>query len=263
MSKKRKSNIYDFPELYFDLFYPEPHQKDWVFNNISELFPGGIKNLMDPACGSGTWIYSIPSDYYLGIDINPNMVKWSTDKLQNRNGDIKQGNMLYTKDYTNKKFDLIINPESTIGHLENLAEIKTHLDSVRQVIKDDGFYFLGMPLKNNFFQEEVVNSEYQSEWKKLSTGGRGKMKMWHSVNLNDSEQLITHYSVEIENNEIYPSRIAGDFDIRSFNSNEVQDLIGLCGFELYKVNYMQFPEYPSSMNLHDLGLTSLILKPVM
>lgn len=260
--QKKMLNIYDYPELYFFLFKPEPLIQKWAEENLHHYFPNGVDNFLEPACGPGYWINKIKSNYFLGVDINPKTISWAKGNTEKKEGDFLIGDMRHLEECTDSKFDLVLNLESTIGHLDSISDVCNHLKSVRKVISKNGYYFLGVPLLNDYFQDEINLISYKTNSIKLKSGGSGVLKMSSNFVSNTQNVLRLSYEIRISNSSKYESKINCFLDLKSFDSIEITQIIKSAGFIICKVNYMQFPETPSSKSLYNLGLVSLILKPI-
>jgi SAM-dependent methyltransferase len=254
------SVIYNFPELYELLFTPYESQIRWLDKMLATYFPNGVSAFFEPACGAGFWLDYIKAEYSVGVDINYEMVSWCEKRFSRLNSiNIRHGDMrLLPKDLIGK-FDLALNLESTIGHLATIEELMAHMKSLRVSLKNEGFYFLGCPLKNILIDKLEATEEYNTEYKTLCSF-KAKLKIW-SDQISDIKSR-THYIVQVEGEPKYPSEIEGDFDINQYDSIDIVELISDSGFELISATYMDMPDTPESPNLYNLGLTSLVLKAV-
>jgi SAM-dependent methyltransferase len=255
-------NIYDYPELYFSLFEPEQLIQKWAEKNLHHYFPNGVDNFLEPACGPGFWIKKIKPKKFLGIDINPKTIEWAKQNSEIKEGEFLVGDMRNLEKFTQNKFDLVLNLESTIGHFHYLEDVVKHLKSVRKVITENGYYFLGVPLLNEYFQEEINLLSYKANPVKLKSGGEGTLEMKSSfANQKIEDILRLTYSIEIKDNPLYPKNLVCSYDLKSFDANEITKIIEDSKFKICQANYMQFPDNPSSKTLYNLGLVSLVLKP--
>lgn len=255
------SGVYNFPEIYDLLFYPYESQIKWLERMLATYFPDGVKGLLEPACGSGYWLERVSFEYAAGIDINPNMVQWCKAKFKhNENIVIKLGDMCTLPRELFEKFDLSINVESTIGHLQSYCEVSQHLKSVRHALKSGGFYFLGCPLVNMLSSDEGGVGFYETGYK-FKNAFQANLKMWGETR-NVEAVHRTKYLVEIHGVSSYPEMISGSFDINQYDCTRITQLISDSGFKLQSAAYMDISGIPESTNLYNLGLTSLVLKAI-
>jgi len=255
-------NLYDYPDLYFSLFEPSLSVQNWVEKNLHHYFPDGVDLFLEPACGPGFWINKIKSNYFLGVDINSNAIRWAQQNIEKTNGEFVVGNMKELEKYTNAKFDLVLNLESTIGHLNSLADVYIHLKSVRNIISDKGYYFLGVPLINDYFQDKINSISYKTNPVKLKTYGYGFLEMSSSFKHNNKNTLRLSYKIKVIGNSNYQDEILCNLDLISYDAMEMTKIIKDSRFEICEVNYVQFPDNPTSKSLYNLGIVSLILKPI-
>ncbi len=255
-------NIYEHPELYETFFKHDLVTRNWVKKNLRHYFPSGVDFFLEPACGTGFWFERVNAYYSLGIDINPIILNWARCKTKNSKVEFIMGDMRELEKHTQNKFNLILLLEVTIGHLFTKKDLLKHLRSVRKVISQDGYYFIGIPLINDFFQHEINSNKEVSTKKKLKSGGIGIMETTNTYFGKRKDIIRYSYVINFKNNKKYGSKLNFNIDLKSFDSRDVEKLIRLAKFEICKVTYMQLQGNPSSKSLYNLGLAYLVLKPI-
>lgn len=142
-----KEKIYDLPK-YYDIGWS--WDNSWEINLFLNLFdlyvPFEVKNLLEPACGTGRFLTSLPNYKYhiTGYDINPIMVNYAKKKIDdaglNNIAEVISGDMSTIKFDT--KFDSAINSINSIGYLLSDNDIVSHLRNTAESLKTGGIYII-------------------------------------------------------------------------------------------------------------------------
>ena len=230
---------------------------------LPKYFPAGVNNLLEPACGPGYWLSKICPSYGLGIDINPQMVSWCNGIFKEiKNIHVIIGDMRRIPEAYYSYFDLAINLEKTIGHLESEEDLALHLDSIRKSLRVGGFYYLGCPLENDYGDNQYLPSTITTDWSPLISGGDARLEMWNTTPRNSLISTSVNYQVSIRNSIKYPKFIKGYFDIRNFRADLAINMITKTNFRLLSASYLDVPGMPESQNLYNLGLVNLVLQAI-
>lgn len=142
-----KKRLYNLPQ-YYDIAFSWDISKEIKF--FRELFnrfaPFKVKNILEPACGTGRFLLNLPKYGYrvTGYDNNSVMVAYAKKKiidagLQNVASaiveDMKSARF-------NTKFDAAINSINSLGYLISDDDILTHFYNTGESLKSGGIYIV-------------------------------------------------------------------------------------------------------------------------
>lgn len=157
--------------------------------------PWQSKNILDPACGSGSFFWEINKlsnmqPIFKGIDIGPDIIKMAEENLNKYDINYELINADFLQVEMEEKFDLIVSQPSSV-HLKDTLTVDgfkflnnefAYLFTSLRYLKDDGHLVLILPEQKSFFY-----SDYHSLMR---------------------EYLLNNFSVEgiisLPNNTFYP-----------------------------------------------------------
>lgn len=128
------SKFYTEISKYYDYIFPLAKAK---LNLIRELAKDGPKDILDIACGSGSYSIELKKLGYnvTAIDLDESMIEKLKEK--DENVDARVLNMLDI-DRLNKKFDLIFCIGNSMVHLNDNEEIYKFLNKCKRTLKPEG-----------------------------------------------------------------------------------------------------------------------------
>ncbi|MBI3190441.1 class I SAM-dependent methyltransferase [archaeon] len=124
---------------------------DRVFELIKEIHnKKGRLEILDFCCGTGIfprkWLSKLKNIRYLGVDINPDFVKFARKNLHGKNFDFMAKDAVSFK--TGKKFDIVL-ATSSYHHIEDKRKRK-FLENISAHMKDDGAFIVYEKIIDSF-----------------------------------------------------------------------------------------------------------------
>lgn len=151
-----KKKLYDFPKYYNVAFSWDNSNEIDLFQMIFEKYvPYEVKNILEPASGSGRFLMSFPKyKYYItGYDNNRRMVAYAQKRIFNAGlqdcAKAIQGDMKSIK--FKDKFDAAFNSINSIGYLLSDSEIISHFRNTGKSIKKGGIYIIQLACATDKF----------------------------------------------------------------------------------------------------------------
>jgi len=134
-------NWYDRPEIYDIAFSWDPgSERDFILS-ASERWgiprPGRV---LEPMCGSGRLLRTLPVPFAVGTDINPNMVRYAATACRVVRADAA------TCPFAPGSFDLAYNLIDSFRHLLTEQQAEGHLVAVAHLLRPGALYLLGFDL---------------------------------------------------------------------------------------------------------------------
>jgi len=146
--EKNNHNFYNFPK-YYDMAFSRDVISDIRFfqNCFIQYTNRDIKRVLEPACGPGMFLEEFPKfGYYIeGYDLNPSMVKYSKERLENAGITEQQGKVIIgdMRNLTfSDKFDAAIICINSLGYLTTDADISSHFQSMFESLNVGGLYIV-------------------------------------------------------------------------------------------------------------------------
>jgi len=142
-------NLYDFPK-YYDLVYGSDWKAevDFLEACFAKHVRGKVKQLFEPACGTGRLMFRMAQAGYdvAGLDLNEKAVEFCNARLEKHG--LKPtafvGDMC---DFTLKRpVDAAFNTINSFRHLSSEKQALAHLQCVAKSLRKDGIYVLGLHL---------------------------------------------------------------------------------------------------------------------
>ncbi len=143
------ANWYDLP-TYYDVSFSHDMNDELTF--LKKIFKKNSNSsktkLLEPACGTGRLIIPLAREGFScsGFDLNKNAISYLKNKLKRRNirANIYYDNMTNFKIYN--KYDGIYCTVDTFRHLLSENDAKRHMLCVKNALKKNGIYILGLHL---------------------------------------------------------------------------------------------------------------------
>jgi len=143
------TNWYDLP-TYYDVSFSYDMSDELSFlKKVFKKYCNSSKpKLLEPACGTGRLIIPLTFEGFdcSGFDLNKNAISYLENKLKRRNiyANIYYDDMVNFK--IHHKYDGIYCTVDTFRHLLNENDAKKHLISIKNALKKNGIYVLGLHL---------------------------------------------------------------------------------------------------------------------
>jgi SAM-dependent methyltransferase len=160
--------LYNLP-LYYDIAFSwdaaveiKPFQR-----YFEKYVPFAVKDILEPACGSGRFLVSLPRYGYhvTGYDNNPKMVEHARKRIAaagvSNKAQVILGDMR-TQSF-DRKFDSAICPINSLGHLTSDEDILSHFIHTGDSLKSGGIYIIQMNCASDQF-EPPDSEEIGDDW---------------------------------------------------------------------------------------------------
>jgi SAM-dependent methyltransferase len=144
-----EASLYDFPK-YYDLVYGSDWKPefDFLLDCFDKHCGGKVKNIFEPACGTGRLLVKFAAEGYKvgGLDLNEAAVDFCNDRLE-RAGFPRStfvGDMCDFK--LRKPVDAAFNTINSFRHLATQQQAENHLQAMANALRPGGIYLLGLHL---------------------------------------------------------------------------------------------------------------------
>ena len=142
-----KKKLYDLPKYYDIAFsWDNSDEIDLLQMIFKKYVPFKVKNILEPASGSGRFLTSFPKYKYqiTGYDNNQKMVDYAQKRISDVGlqefAKVISGDMKSIK--FKEKFDAAFNSINSIGYLLSDKEIISHFRNTGESIKKGGVYII-------------------------------------------------------------------------------------------------------------------------
>jgi SAM-dependent methyltransferase len=195
-----KKDLYNLP-LYYDIAFSwdiaveiEPFQK-----YFKRYVPFEVKNILEPACGSGRFLVGLPKYGYrvTGYDKSPAMVAYSQKRIkeagvQNMAAAIP-GDMSTIK--FSENFDAAITPINSLGYILSDEDIVSHFRNTGDALKTSGIYIIQLNCASDEF-EPLEDEEVGDDWVYERDGVKVKTR-W-MIEKEDRQNKLSHQICKME-----------------------------------------------------------------
>ncbi|MDG2408186.1 MAG: class I SAM-dependent methyltransferase [Pirellulales bacterium] len=143
--------MYHFPSYYDILNTPGTFEDINLYENIAKRFDVDLHRWLEPGCGTGRHLRVLAGRGYkvYGFDRDQHMLAYAQASLKNRAFSAN----LYRAEMDNflsllgtVRFDIAINPHSTIRHLLDQKNVISHLNQIASCLQPRGLYIVGLSL---------------------------------------------------------------------------------------------------------------------
>ena len=143
--------MYHLPSYYDILNTPGTFEDINLYEQIANRFGILVRKWLEPGCGSGRHLRVLAKRGYqtTGFDCDKQMLDYARKSLKQRGLSSRlfcAGMDDFIKKLRNAKFDIAINPHSTIRHLLNERAICSHLNQIAATLSPGGIYIVGISL---------------------------------------------------------------------------------------------------------------------
>ena len=232
-----QANIYDYPE-YYDLVYGSDWQAefDFLIECFDHYMPKPVKEIFEPACGTGRLLYRLGQAGYgvSGNDLNEKSIEFCNQRLVSHGlpettfvGDMSDFQL-------SQQVDVGFNMINSFRHLSSEQQAVDHLKCMRAAIADGGVYILGLhlsPLEGDTCDEE--------SWTASEDGLAITSRLW-LVERNLAgryEEYAMSYEVESLNDKV---EITDQLRFRTYTATDFEKLIEGSGFEIEAVHDFRY-----------------------
>ena len=215
-------NWYDLP-TYYDVSFSHEMNDELIFlKKIFKKYSNLSKpKLLEPACGTGRLIIPLIREGYdcSGFDLNRNALLYLEKKLKRRKmyANIFFDNM--TKFKIHKKYDGIYCTVDTFRHLLTENDAIQHLINVKNTLKKNGIYVLGLHLIAN---EKKIDKVTQWTAKRGALTIRTIMSMVKLDKIKRRETL--RVELKIKTNKIQDSVIS-IYQLRTYTLLQLKKIL--------------------------------------
>jgi len=254
-------SLYHYPKLYSALLSPEADMLRDIFVWIGRHLDAPLRSIMDPACGSGTWLvpFAIKGYFVGGNDIEKRMIEEAERQLLVFPHELTLGDMRELS--FSRTFDVAINLDSSIGHLKNDEEIKEHLSSVQKSLRVGGLYFLGLFVLDGEERDDECELLYESETVTMSEGGHAKVTYKSLFRDPIARRERIHLEVVTSGMTGYPEFLQEEYDLFSFPMMRLLKVLEEVGdWEIVAVHSMEIIGNPLMTLEKNCGDIMLILR---
>ena len=194
-----KEKLYNLPKYYDIAFSWDISRETTIFRELFKRHaPFKVKNILEPACGTGRFLVDLPKYGYhmTGYDSNSQMVAYAKkriieSKLQNM-AKVITGDMKSIKFKT--KFDAAINSINSVGYLLYDDDIITHFYNTGDSIKRNGIYIIHLSCA-----WDRLNSHEEEEW--ITERERIQIKTIWGLEKQDKQKKISFELCKMEIND--------------------------------------------------------------
>lgn len=194
-----KEKLYNLPKYYDIAFSWDVSHEIKLFRELFKRYvPFKVKSILEPACGTGRFMVSLPKyGYYMtGYDNNSQMIAYTKEriaklKLQNM-AQVVRGDMQSVRFKT--KFDAAINSINSLGYLLSDNDILNHFSNTGNSLKSKGIYIIHLSCA-----WDRLNLHEEEEWIIEREGIRIKT-IW-GVEKEDKQEKLSYQICKMEINE--------------------------------------------------------------
>ncbi len=263
-SKENLNTLYNFPE-YYDIAFSRDLSKDVVFliKCFWKYAAIEVKNLLEPACGSGIFLAEFPKYGFniIGYDLSQEMVIYANEKIKKSGFSNKAkailGDMRYIK--FNQNFDAAIVTINSIGYLTSEEEILNHFRNTAQSINKGGLYILEIACACEDIKNETKSDEV---WFAERNGIKIESKWYpYKYDFQDKMRYIL-FSMKVQHNGQF-FEYEEEHTLRLWFFNDIKRLVQKAGFEIKAIYNQDYDLIPLNSNITgELGALYYVLMKV-
>lgn len=242
-------SVYDYPEVYATLMYPESDLLEHLLGWLEEHLEGPMNAVMDPCCGPGTWLVPFAARGYrvAGNDGAEGMIGEARRRLAEleleEEPELTVGDMRELP-LTSGPFDVTINLHASVGHLPDEESVVRHLRSVASQMRPGGIYLCGIIVSDGQTVETEPELLYESDPLPMASGGMAACH--YSSTRRDHVKGEETIQVLILTTEVpdTPERIEDSYVLRSYTAETWERILAEAGgFELLAAHSMADDRY--------------------
>ncbi len=258
-----KKKLYDLPKYYNIAFsWDNSNEIDLLQMIFEKYVPYEVKNILEPASGSGRFLMSFPKYKYhiTGYDNNRRMVAYARKRISNAGlqdfAKVISGDMKSIK--FKEKFDAAFNSINSIGYLLSDGEIISHFRNTGESIKKGGIYIIHLACAADKF--EIYETENEG-WVLEKDGIRVKT-IW-AIEKEDKQKKISYQFCKMTITENGKTFVLEDrHKLRLWFFEDLKNLIRESGkFRLEAIYNEKHNQIPLDMHINgELGNLYYVLK---
>jgi len=258
-------HFYDFPK-YYDMAFTRDVKSDVSFFNrcFQKYADLEVRRILEPACGPGMFLETLPQFGYfaLGYDLNPAMVKYSKERINNcgltfDQADAIVGNMNNIQ--FNEQFEGAIICINSLGYLRSNEDINAHFKAMGRTIKKGGIYIVELScMCNDFMNEKKLDDTWYIKDKDI------ELELTWAINWYDIEHRVRHVDFRMVVNEIGRNFVVEEaHELRLWLFDEFKNFVESGGFKIVGIYNQKYELIPESTPISgELGALFFILKNV-
>ena len=185
-------SLYALPELYHLAFSWDLTDEIEFYQSIFKQSPFPVKNILEPACGSGRYFQILENAGYNvhGYDVSQDMIAYAKSLIQTLNLQSCTAEVADMISYkSDKLYDAALNPVNSFRYLLKDKEIIEHLKNTAEMLRPGALYII------EFCYAFVdTKSEYKQEWEINSPKGIIKTS-WEVLDENHDSKISTEKSI--------------------------------------------------------------------
>ena len=165
MNETIQGHLYDFPR-YYDLVFGSDWKAEFDFLQACFAKHAGrsIRNVFEPACGTGRLMYRLAKAGYKvsGLDLNERAVAYCNERLRRHGFRPTAFVADMSKFQLSRPVDAAFNMINSFRHLLDQKSARAHLQCVADCLHPGGLYLLGLhltPTTTEPFDEELWSAQ--------------------------------------------------------------------------------------------------------
>jgi SAM-dependent methyltransferase len=263
LEQEKLHKFYNLAE-YYDLAFLRDADRDIEFfiNCFKRYCDHEVKNILEPACGPGLFLASVPKFgfFILGYDLNPAMIMFAKERLKDQkittnSADAVIANMINAK--FDQKFDAAFICINSLGYLKYDIDILLHFQNMNDSLNDGGIYIVEISFKCDDIKNE---KRIDDTWHVKNVDI--ELEVTWAINWYQFEKRIRHVDFKmraLDKGEIFD--IEESHDLRLWIFDEFKEFTKLSGFEIAGIFNQNYEEISLQNTITgELGALFIILK---
>ncbi|MCZ7644163.1 MAG: class I SAM-dependent methyltransferase [Planctomycetota bacterium] len=208
-------DLYDFPPLYDALRSPDPSTLDLIREILEAELPGGVRSIMDPACGPGNWLLPFLDRgvRLAGNDLSEAMVGYARQRLEPYGMEVVHGDMRALR-FESGPFDVGMEVSGSACMLPEPGDFAKFLNSLETHVRPGGLVLLTIFFRDGF--EDAPRPRLLSEWGPIPVANGGSAWIRYESAAWDEERARERIrrTVRAEGVPGCPAELIDEFDLR-------------------------------------------------
>lgn len=258
-----KEKLYNLPQYYNIAFSWDLSKEIKLFQELfNKYIPFEVKNILEPACGTGRFLVCLPKYGYhiTGYDNNISMIDYAKKQITNAGFQNKATAIVEDMKTARfkEKFDIAINSINSLGYLLSDNDIIKHFYNTGESLKKEGIYIVHLACAWN-----KLKTNEDEGW--IMERDRIRVKTIWGIEKEEKQKKLSYQVCKMEIDDNGKNFILEDHHIlRLWFFSDLINLIHKSGkFKLeaiYDENHKQIP--PGTLISGELGNLYYILKVI-
>jgi SAM-dependent methyltransferase len=234
--------LYLLPQ-YYDVAFSwdlEP-EVEWFGRLFREHVPFPVRNILEPACGTGRFLVALPRHGYkvTGYDASDEMLDFARRRVEEQG--TSDAVSLVRADMTtarfSREFDAALNSINSLGYLLEDEEIVSHFHLTGEALRPGGIYIVHISTAWDGRPDMDNNT-----WEMERDGVRVKTTWW--IDGEDLGTRRSHHVCEMEIDDRGEKRVLVDrHELRLWVYEELRSQIERCGTLVLEAIYTESREH--------------------